>query len=725
MAEKTVARVGMHNGVPVLFINEAPYPAYICFFRVPNPEHLADFANAGIHLYTCGMGTVIGDCMDMGWVGPGLYDYTRFDEQMQETIAIDPQALIFPRLAVSAPKWWLQAHPDDRILYEDGRLLENTSMASATWLAEAGEALRWLIRHVQDTPYGAHIIGYQLTGGANEWFYAYPDGAPDFSPAAISAFRGWLRRHYADDVVRLREAWKTEEVTFADALPPSMAQRLATHVNLFRDPSASRQVSDYFTFFSDINTDALLHLSAVGKEATNRENIFGAFYGYLLNAAEGSTEHSAVNWGHQALRKVLASPDIDFLCAPYRYILRGAGGYDAPQSLIETVKLSGKLFIEECDHTTFLAKPIFPSKPVPSRAETMAILKRDFSNRLIRRVGMWWMDQMPNGGWYHDPEIVRFLKRAGVLWQKSSALNMRYQGEVAVIMDEETPFHMKPCTQLTYPLIYLQDLLGFSRMGATYDFYLHNDLANPAMPEYPLYIFLNTFYLTAAEREVIKQNVQRDGKTAVWMFAPGFIEEQGLSIDTMRELTGITLNYQPAGPSPDGFPIRIAITDFDHPSTRALPGDTSFGTDKYIGPFFYSEDPEARVLGRLFSSHFSTDLPAFVTKTFPDWTSVFVGAPNLPPALLRGLASTAGCHLYGDEHDITYANSHYLAIHTSKAGPRHLRLPRRTHVYDAFTEALIARDATEFTDNLGQYETKLYFLGDIAAIADAETRLDG
>ena len=58
---------------------------------------------------------------------------------------------------------------------------------------------------------------------------------------------------------------------------------------------------------------------------------------------------------------------------------------------------------------------------------------------------------------------------------------------------------------------------------------LHDDLARPDMPEYKLYIFLNTLYLTSAERSVIKKRVQGDNKVAVWIYAPGVLSESGLS----------------------------------------------------------------------------------------------------------------------------------------------------------------------------------------------------
>ena len=41
----------------------------------------------------------------------------------------------------------------------------------------------------------------------------------------------------------------------------------------------------------------------------------------------------------------------------------------------------------------------------------------------------------------------------------------------------------------------MQDRLGLSRMGTTFDFYLHNDLERADFPPHKLYIFSDTIYL--------------------------------------------------------------------------------------------------------------------------------------------------------------------------------------------------------------------------------------
>ena len=77
--------------------------------------------------------------------------------------------------------------------------------------------------------------------------------------------------------------------------------------------------------------------------------------------------------------------------------------------------------------------------------------------------------------------------------------------------------------------------LGF--VGAPVDQYYHNDMANPDMPAYKMYIFMNVWLATEAERKAIRDKLRRDGAVAVWLYAPGFIDPEAdkkLSAEHMK-----------------------------------------------------------------------------------------------------------------------------------------------------------------------------------------------
>ena len=55
---KTVAHVAPYRGVPWLYINDVPHTPHLYFFPVPVKEHIADFAKAGVFIYSWGWGKV-------------------------------------------------------------------------------------------------------------------------------------------------------------------------------------------------------------------------------------------------------------------------------------------------------------------------------------------------------------------------------------------------------------------------------------------------------------------------------------------------------------------------------------------------------------------------------------------------------------------------------------------------------------------------------------------
>ena len=181
---------------------------------------------------------------------------------------------------------------------------------------------------------------------------------------------------------------------------------------------------------------------------------------------------------------------------------------------------------------------------------------------------------------------------------------------------------------------------------------------------YKLYIFLNPVPpRRATDAAPWRGRCGEDGRTALWIYAPGYIRDRP-GLENMEDLTGIRfgLGEQPWGPL-------VHITDFDHPVTRDLPRDLSWGTNNKLAPIFHVDDPDARVLGEVVYSQ-GNCRPGFAVKEFPDWRSVYSAAPNLPAPVLRGIARSAGVHIYSDAGDVLYANRSLVGVHTLSGGRR-------------------------------------------------------
>jgi hypothetical protein len=81
-------------------------------------------------------------------------------------------------------------------------------------------------------------------------------------------------------------------------------------------------------------------------------------------------------------------------------------------------------------------------------------------------------------------------------------------------------------------------------------------------------------------------------------------------------------------------------------------------------------DPKAEILARLKNS----GQPVVARKTFNNFRSVFSSLPLHNTDFFRKLFKEAGCHIYNQENDFTYANSGLIMIHSKEGGQRSIFL---------------------------------------------------
>jgi len=183
----------------------------------------------------------------------------------------------------------------------------------------------------------------------------------------------------------------------------------------------------------------------------------------------------------------------------------------------------------------------------------------------------------------------------------------------------------------------------------------------------------------------------------------------------MQDITGITFAR-----SENYYSPFMHITDFTHPITQGLPQDLFWGTPRSLGPTFYLHDPQAINLGQVILSS-GRCKPGLGVKTFQNdhesWNSVYCATPHIPPAVLRGIASFAGVHLYNGNGDVLYASRELLSVHTISGGQRSFQLPRTVEVvYDLYQDEIVARDTDSFQVELKPASTALYYTGEAGVI---------
>jgi hypothetical protein len=720
-AQPLVAQVKLYNGAPTLFLDGEPAFAGMCWVDRPSTEGWRDaegaavVAKAGIHIYSFDAGK------GFEWVEPkagcsDAFDFSTVEARYGRIIAVDPQARFHLRLhfEVQPGDWWMRAYPGECEITSEGKPF-GQSFASEVWRQQVKDFLRAFIAHLNRTGLIDRITAFQPGAGhTGEWVKGEASMSAlcgDYSEPMRRHFRSWLRQHYAGDLAAFRAAWNDPHISFDTAEVPSAEQQLQAKLYTFRDPARERNVIDYYRCYADLSSDLVIDFCRTVKEATGGKKLAGAFYGYLMELAwnggffgeRPESDYSTYQRsGHLGLRRVLESPYVDFLVCPYSYGYRGLGG-DAPaMQPAESARLHGKLCIIEDDTRTHIS-PDPNYGHVNSLSESITILRRNFAQVVTHGQGMWWLFESINPG--KEPAFGPLLEGFHELGQFLLQTDRTPSAEIALLLDDLSFFYETNRNNLDVPLVFEQRLWGLPRLGAPFDTFLLQDFIEGRLRPYKLYIFLNSFQLDRARREALQRELRKDGRVALWIYAPGYLEE-GPSLEHMQELTGFKFGVgeQPWGPL-------VHITDFAHPITAGLPQDLFWGTNSKLSPIFYLDDPDAHVLGQVVFSQGNCK-PGMGVKTFPGWTSIYVAAPNLPAPVLRGMARFAGVHLYNQEGDVLYATRELLAVHTLSGGDRTFSLPRRVEeVYDLFERKSIAWNTNQFRVRLLALSTALFYTG--------------
>ena len=450
------------------------------------------------------------------WPEPGqAAEWDAVDAACRRVLAVNPAALLLPRVPMDPPPWWRTAHPDEVMQWEDGRR-DGAVPASPVYRRDAAARLAALVAHLEEH-FGEQVAGYHPCGqNTGEWFYegAWKSPLSGYAPADQAAWRAWLGRRYGSDEA-LRDAWRDPAATRAAAEVPSPAVRRAAPAGVLRDPQAERALLDWADFQQEAMADCVIGFARVVRQGTQGRKLVLFFYGYTFELA-GLHNGAAVS-GHGALRRVLDSPDIDVLCAPISYFDRGLGGYAAPMGPAESVALAGKMWLNEDDTHTHLATEDPPGfrDHVTCLEDTNRELARNVAQAALRNFGTWWMD-LCGSGWFNDARMWDLLTRL----QPLDAAEARgpFRPEIAAVVDERALLRVTPAGAATAWAGIYASRRALGRVGAPFGQYLLDDVLAGRV-DAKLYVLLNPWDLDVAGRARLQ--TQTRGAALVWCFPPG------------------------------------------------------------------------------------------------------------------------------------------------------------------------------------------------------------
>lgn len=612
-------------GVPRIAIGGVPRPATAV---MPRPTgrpgealaRLREFRDAGV-MFSSDVWTMTDRVRyepRQWWLDEGEYDFRLFDALARALLDASPDGFIFPRIKIDPPPKWAAAHPEEM---EDDACAKASSRA---WRALYRRMLADMVAHVEQSDYADRIVGYHLGAfHCGEWLEL---GQKVLNFLATPADRADTRNPMPEYQVDRERHAKIAEAASAVA-------------------------------------DACIDAAACVKEFTRGRKLVGAFFGYP--------------WlSHEKMMRVIESGQVDFFAAPLHYSeTREPGRSGRSQAHFQaTYRLHGRVYYEESDFRTFLSLPNQSSgirrHPLD---EAVGIVRRSIGKCLAGGWENWWF-LLGGNDTFSAPELMESIRIGTEEERETMSTAIWRPAEVAVFTSADEPATSEgaPVAEFWRQCRMRLHADVLPSAGVPFDSYELSDIADPRLPDYRVYVFPNAFTLSEAMRAKIKERVGRKGKTAVWIFAPGFFHNGVGDKANVEDMTGMSLERRPLGHC-------MFVSWMLEPTGAGV---------RHRGQFATVERDGAR------------------NVFFP-----------LPPtaAALREAFREAGTHVWMETDDILSAGRGYVMLHASSDGEKTIHLPTTCDVREIFGATPAQRNVREIVETLKFGETRVYFLRPLCA----------
>ncbi len=760
-------RIEQFNGSPAIVIDGKPHPPMTITimngakaFAPERRDYFRRLGEAGLKIFYVSAST---RWHSPGDAAAGVPDGVEAAlSRIRFVLDAVPDGYVMLRLNVSPPADWVDAHPEEQLTYSDGshrRVICTSvgmkpidgmhSLCSEAWRAEGDRAIEDFFSALSAHPEFSRVIGsFLCAGGTAEWYYPQAlvnaDGTyGDFSEPFRREFEAYLRRKYKT-VEELRRVWKRPDATFEHPAIPTPGDRefiagadekivkalrdweLAgreiglkldmdaleeANVGVFLNANGYAYVADFFDAWHEATANTIVHFARTLKRL-QPDLLVGAFYGSYgcTDFFDGSTASGTL--------AILDSGAVDFLAAPGVYNNREPGGIVAQREMQDSFRLRNQIYVCEDDSRTHRCKPWMQRDAMAlySVEDSLTTLKRDFARDICEDIHGWWFDM--GGDWYDDPEILALFRRQREIADFAYSLDRTKRNEIALVYDTESVHLVSRDTSIQVLDLWRTSDLG--RIGAPVDYYFHNDLARPDMPDYKLYVMLNQYCLTDAEREAVYAKARRNGAVVLWLYAPGFVNpgaERVMDVANVERTVGMKLGFI----DKTFFP-HFRVDPSAHPAVARASATRRYGVidrdvhsniwigsvlkPPYLNPGFYVDDPQATVLGRFCSS----GLPALALVERDGVRSLYCAAPLMRSDLLASIAAWAGCHLYLDGDDVLYANESFVAVHAQDDGRRTIRFKRPCSPFEVYERRFYGRDVESIDVDMTLGQTLMWSL---------------
>lgn len=498
------------------------------------------------------------------------------------------------------------------------------------------------IRHIEEK-YGQRVYGYfLLCGTTTEWFSHFDKEAPH--PIKNAGYQAWLGDKNAE-------------------LPA--VERLEREGDIFLGQD-EQDVYLARKFHNELIADLALYFVKEAQSVINHQKLMGLYYGYLFELGG----QRLYNDGALGYEKVFLSPDVDMISSPSAYGYRGIADPSAFMLTQKTLDVHNKLYFLEFDHITHVAPEritdrLDPNSPngnlvvIPgaknkckSEAESLNLMYRDFVLCKANGAAMWWFDMFD--GWFRSEGMMNAVANMIGISQTLSQKPNPSAAQIAVFAEGDAMYRARKSAGLA--TVCLSDIRRtLAQCGAPYDLYSICDVGQD-LSQYKLVLFVNQYDIPDTTRAQIETACK--DKTALWLYAPNYAKGGHCAAENITAITG------------------MKVTE-----SRVSHGGLVYGGDTanygLAAPYFAVCEKDAAPLAR-----FEDGAVAVAQKG----SSIYAATCNLPAALLRQIAESAGIFLYSrDSRVYTYPRKESIGIYNASGGDATVYLPEDGTYRDLIT----------------------------------------
>lgn len=550
------------------------------------------------------------------WKGIKNYDFAAYDRQVDDLLRANPKAKFLCMIDLNTPYWLTRRFALDS--FSD----VSHAASDPAWIKVTTQ---WMIDFIDysEKKYGDKIEAYILSGGGTSEWYEYDRGRS--SRVKNAAWRAWCKKN---------------GFRFGDDVPAETNLAKAAHENILYDPATEMDKIQYWRFHNEVIASAILEFAKVARQKIPASKEIGVFFGYYL-----VSDKKLTSFGHLDYERVMASPDIDFFISPGTYDDRQIGGGSGPQLVHGTLLRYGKRYLHEIDHRTHAVPKEYVIKGAwCTQADDNAGLKREAAFALVNHASLWWFDMW--AGWYREEETRQVIARLKGISDQFIQDRSPSVAETLLIADPQSAFYFNEKMPHASAMARgFRDKLN--KTGTPFDVYSFNDIPSIDLSRYKAVFLPATVLITPERADILKKHLCRDGRTLVWLYAPGISDGETLDAARVKRWTGV--DYGAAGPQTVEMGGWRSVYCFDY-------------------------------------------------KT-------------MTPVVLKDIIKAAGVHQYLDEATPVYSNGKLLAIHVKDGGPKRVYLPSPCRkVIDLFNDKVVAENVKEFTYEFQSPDTAIFEL---------------